>query len=169
MARTRTSSRIPHGRGRHPVRLRVCAGQRLASQGRDSQLIRPLLIPSPGTREGPQPAFPLVRGPLRTWWVKDSNLRSFRDGFTDQRRHACDQRQCLSPDNFRAYSPQIAGYSRTPPASNSRSRRRAMTSSPTPRPWRLDEIGRQLLSPVRRGRGLALPSPPSRHGQERCS
>jgi len=37
----------------------------------------------------------------RTWWqVKDSNLRSFRDGFTDQRRQACDQRQCLSANKL---------------------------------------------------------------------
>jgi hypothetical protein len=43
----------------------------------------PFWIPPPGTREGPRPAFPQVRGPLSTWWqVKDSNLRSFRDGFT---------------------------------------------------------------------------------------
>src|ERR1035437_9262179 len=54
----------------------------------------PFWIPPPGTREGPRPAFPQVRGPLSTWWqVKDSNLRSFRDGFTDQRRQALDQRK----------------------------------------------------------------------------
>src|ERR1039458_4458215 len=36
-----------------------------------------------------------------TWWqVKDSNLRSFRDGSTDHRPHARDQRQCLSPDKL---------------------------------------------------------------------
>ncbi len=39
--------------------------------------------PHPRTREGPRPASPLVRGLIGTWWqVKDSNLRSFRDGFT---------------------------------------------------------------------------------------
>src|SRR5450631_210192 len=43
----------------------------------------PLSIPTPATRRGPRPAFPLVRALSRTWWqVKDSNLRSFRDGFT---------------------------------------------------------------------------------------
>jgi len=57
----------------------------------------PFWIPPPGTREGPRPAFPQVRGPLSTWWqVKDSNLRSFRDGFTDHRHQACDQRKCRS-------------------------------------------------------------------------
>jgi hypothetical protein len=36
-----------------------------------------------------------------TWWqVKDSNLRSFRDGFTDHRLQASDQRQCLSPSKL---------------------------------------------------------------------
>ena len=72
-----------------------------------------------------------------TWWqVKDSNLRSFRDGFTDHRRQACDQRQYLSPDNFRAYSPQIADNGLLQPdtsASGSRSRRRSTTSCPTPK------------------------------------
>src|ERR1035437_10082174 len=54
----------------------------------------PFWIPPPGTREGPRPAFPQVRGPLSTWGqVKDSNLRSFRDGFTDQRRQALEQRK----------------------------------------------------------------------------
>ena len=107
-------------------------------------------IPPPGTRKGPQPAFPQVRGPFSTWWqVKDSNLRSFRDGFTDQRRQACDQRQYLSPDNFRAYSPQIAGDNRQQPdtpASNSRSRRRT-TSSPTPQTQAI--MLRSRFSPTR--------------------
>ena len=59
--------------------------------------------------QGPQPASPQVKSPLRTWWqVKDSNLRSFRDGFTDQRQQARDQPRRLSLDNFRAYSPQTA-------------------------------------------------------------
>ena len=34
-------------------------------------------------KKGPWPAFPQVRGPSSSvWQVKDSNLRSFRDGFT---------------------------------------------------------------------------------------
>src|SRR6516162_5044963 len=34
-------------------------------------------------RQRPLTAFPLVRGRLHSWWrVKDSNLGSFRDGFT---------------------------------------------------------------------------------------
>ena len=76
----------------------------------------PFWIPPPGTREGPRPAFPQVRGPLSTWWqVKDSNLRSFRDGFTVPRLQTCDQRKRLSRNNFHAYSPQIADDHRQQP------------------------------------------------------
>src|ERR1035437_10855527 len=51
-----------------------------------------------------------------TWWQrKDSNLRSFRDGFTVPRLQARDQRKCLTRNNFRAYSPQIADAHRLPP------------------------------------------------------
>jgi hypothetical protein len=40
--------------------------------------------PNGTDNNGPQPAFPLVGGRLPfTWRVKDSNLRSFRDGFTE--------------------------------------------------------------------------------------
>jgi hypothetical protein len=71
----------------------------------------------------------------RTWWqVKDSNLRSFRDGFTVPRRQDRDQCKRLTRNNFRAYSPQIADDHRLPPdtsASDSHSRRRATTSSRT--------------------------------------
>src|SRR5450759_1070070 len=68
------------------------------------------------TRKCPQPAFPQVKGPFSTWWqVKDSNLRSFRDGFTVPRLQACDQRKRLTCNNFRAYSPQTAVASRGQP------------------------------------------------------
>src|SRR5674476_1561468 len=46
---------------------------------------------------------------------QDSKLRNSCDGFTDQGRQGRDQRQYLSPNNFRAYSPQIAGGSRLQP------------------------------------------------------
>jgi len=78
---------------------------------------------------------------------QDSKLRNSCDGFTDQGRQACDQRQYLSPDNFRAYSPQIAGDSRIPPASNSRPRRRTTTSSPTPQTQAI--MLRSRVSPTR--------------------
>jgi|SRR5450631_647280 len=65
------------------------------------------------TQRGLRPAFPQVRGPLRTWWqVKDSNLRSFRDGYTVLGLQACDQQKRCPRNNFRAYSPQTADVSR---------------------------------------------------------
>jgi hydroxypyruvate isomerase len=47
--------------------------------------------------------------------VKDSNHRSFRDGFTVPRLQACDQRKRLTRNNFRAYSPQTTVNSRRQP------------------------------------------------------
>jgi len=47
--------------------------------------------------------------------VKDSNLRSFRDGFTVPRPQTCDQRRRLTRNNFRAYSPRTADVSRGRP------------------------------------------------------
>jgi hypothetical protein len=91
---------------------------------------------------------------------QDSKLRSSCDGFTDQRRQACDQRPYLSPDNFRAYSPQTAGDNRLQPdtpASSSRPRRRTTTSSPTPQTRAIVvEIACQPNPPSAEGRGLRL-------------
>src|SRR5450631_3401509 len=71
---------------------RVCTGHRPATQNHDGSQKRPASMPHQVYEKGPKPAFPLVRGPLSTWWqVKDSNLRSFRDGFTVPRLQACDQ------------------------------------------------------------------------------
>jgi hypothetical protein len=47
--------------------------------------------------------------------VKDSNLRSFRDGSTVHRLQDRDQRKRLTRNNFRAYSPQIADDHRLQP------------------------------------------------------
>jgi hypothetical protein len=66
----------------------------------------------------PDPRFRRSRALSRTWWqVKDSNLRSFRDGFTDQRRQARDQRKrsfhrqltCAFPTDTRR-QPTAAGH-----------------------------------------------------------
>src|SRR5664280_2183102 len=47
------------------------------------------------------PLLHRIRGPFSTWWqVKDSNLRSFRDGFTVHERQAGEQRQCLSTNTL---------------------------------------------------------------------
>ena len=106
---TRTSSRIPHGRRPCPSVLRICAGHRSAAKDRDDRVFPKFRLPHRVHEEGPHPAFPLVRGPFSTWWqVKDSNLRSFRDGFTVPRLQTFDQRKRLSRNNFHAYSPQIA-------------------------------------------------------------
>src|ERR1035437_7725428 len=82
-----------------------------------------------------EPRFRSSEALSGTWWqVKDSNLRSFRDGFTVPRLQDRDQRKRLTHNNFRAYSPQIAADHRLPPdtsASDSHSRRRATRSSRT--------------------------------------
>ena len=68
------------------------------------------------------PLLHRIRGPLSTWWqVKDSNLRSFRDGFTVPRLQDRDQRKRLTRNNFRAYSPQTADVGRVQPDTSGRS------------------------------------------------
>jgi len=121
MARTPSSSRTPHGLRHHPPTVRVGAGQRPAAEGLDGRSIQPVSIPPAGISEGPQPASPQARGPFSTWWqVKDSNLRSFRDGFTVPRLQACDHWKRLTRNNFRAYSPQIADVSPSQPDTSRR-------------------------------------------------
>ena len=66
--------------------------------------------------------------------------------------NALTSENALSPNNFRAYSPQTADHSRLQPdtaASNPRSRRRAMKWSPTPQTRAIVvEISCQLNSPT---------------------
>jgi hypothetical protein len=63
-----------------------------------------------------EPRFRRSEALSRTWWqVKDSNLRSFRDGFTVPSLQARDQRKRLTYKNFRMYSPQIADDHRLQP------------------------------------------------------
>src|SRR5665647_480502 len=90
--------------------------------------------------------------PLITWWpVKDSNLRSFRDGFTDQRRQAREQRQCLSANKLpcvfppdRRLHPTTAGH----PSEQFAFTRRASTSSQTPHTWAI--MGEARVTSTRR-------------------
>jgi hypothetical protein len=136
VARTQTSSRIPHGHRHHPSAERVCAGHRPAAEGRDGRLSHPSLdTPARYMRRASDQRFRWSEALSSTrWQVKDSNLRSFRDGFTVPRLQDRDQRKRLTRNNFRAYSPQIADDHRLPPdtsASNPHSRRRATTSSRT--------------------------------------
>ena len=74
-------------------------------------------------------------GPFSTWWqVKDSNLRSFRDGFIVHERQAGEQRQwlstntlpCVFPTDSRPH-PTTAGQ---PSEQFARSLLRATTSRP---------------------------------------
>src|SRR5664280_1109188 len=87
---------------RHPIRT---------TRFRSSQACDPKLWGSPKRHRFDTPARYIMRASeprfrssealSGTWWqVKDSNLRSFRDGFTDHRPRARDQRQCLSPDKL---------------------------------------------------------------------
>ena len=92
------------------------AGYGPVAEGRDKRLIDGSLNAPTGYAKGPRPAFPQVKSPFSTWWqVKDSNLRSFRDGFTVPRLQDRDQCKRLTRKNFRAYSPQIADDFRLQP------------------------------------------------------
>ena len=70
----------------------------LRPQNHDDSQNGPIRYPRQVYEKGLRPRFRRSEALSHTWWqVKDSNLRSFRDGFTDHRRQARDQRQCLSP------------------------------------------------------------------------
>jgi len=65
----------------------------------------PFRYPHQVCKKGLRPRFRWSEALSHTWWqVKDSNLRSFRDGFTVPRPQARDQRKCLTRNNFRAHS-----------------------------------------------------------------
>ena len=78
---------------------RVCAGHRPAiQQPAERQNTVVFDTPTRYKKEGLRPRFRRSKALSRTWWqVKDSNLRSFRDGFTVLERQGCDQRKRLSP------------------------------------------------------------------------
>ena len=90
---------------------RVCAGHRPAiQQPAERQNTVVFDTPTRYKKEGLRPRFRWSEALSRTWWqVKDSNLRSFRDGFTDHGRQRADQpkrflaRQltCAFPTNSR--------------------------------------------------------------------
>jgi hypothetical protein len=79
----------------------------------------PFRYPNRYIKRASEPRFRRSEAFSHTWWqVKDSNLRSFRDGFTDQRRHARDPRKrpfhrqltCAFPTDTRR-QPTAAGHS----------------------------------------------------------
>ena len=103
---------------------RVCAGHRPAiQQPAERQNTVVFDTPTRYKKEGLRPRFRRSEALSRTWWqVKDSNLRSFRDGFTDQRRQACDQRKCRSQRQLACVFPTDSRLQPDTAASNSRSR-----------------------------------------------
>jgi hypothetical protein len=138
VARTQTSSRIPHGHRHHPSAERVCAGHRPAAEGRDGRLSHPSLdTPTRYMRRASDQRFRWSEALLSTQWqVKDSNLRSFRDGFTDQGRQACDQRECPVPQQLACVFPTDSRPQPTTTGHRSEQfafTRRATTWIPTPR------------------------------------
>jgi hypothetical protein len=96
---------------------RVCAGHRPAiQQPAERQNTVVFDTPTRYTGKASDRRFRWSEALSRTWWqVKDSNLRSSRDGYTDHGRQRADQRKRLSHNNLRAHSPQTAGDSRPQP------------------------------------------------------
>ena len=116
VAWTRTSRRIPGGLSATRSGLRVSAAHRPATRSSGDRQNNTVSIPHGYMTRASEPRFRSSEALSGTWWqVKDSNLRSFRDGFTVPRLQACDQRRRLALSNFRAYSPQTADVSRTLP------------------------------------------------------
>ena len=114
---TRTSRRIPGG----PSATRSGSMRLRRSQACDPRLggspkQRRFDTPTRYTKRASETRFRRSEALSSTWWqVKDSNLRGFRDGFTDQRWQARDQRHAYPPTNFRAYSQQTADVNRSQP------------------------------------------------------
>ena len=107
-------TRFPRPFPARPNRHRVSAGQKPGNVTAN--------LPTPHTPTGyeqraPDSRFRRSDAPSCTWWqVKDSNLRSFRDGFTDRRMPPAHQQLLGSPANFAANSPQTLDVHRRLPA-----------------------------------------------------
>ena len=112
--------------------LRVCAGHRPAAPEPDDRQNRAVFdTPAWYMRRGPRPRFRRSEALSRTrWQVKDSNLRSSRDGFTVQRRQACDQRECLSPQQLPCVFPTNSRRQPTSAEAN-----RTIPDAGTLQPW----------------------------------
>jgi hypothetical protein len=78
---------------RHPIRFtRFRRSQACDPKSLGPPKRRRFDTPIGYTKRASEPRFRRSEALSRTWWqVKDSNLRSFRDGFTDHRLQACDQ------------------------------------------------------------------------------
>ena len=110
---------------------RVCAGHRPATPEPDDRQNRAVFdTPAWYMRRGLRPRFRRSEALSRTrWQVKDSNLRSFRDGFTDHERQARDQRK---RPFHRQLTCAFPTDTRRQPTTTDRSRtlRRSMTLKP---------------------------------------
>src|SRR5664280_300716 len=121
---------------RHPIRT---------TRFRSSQACDPKLWGSPKRHRfdtptryimrASEPRFRSSEALSGTWWlVKDSNLRSFRDGFTVHERQAGEQRQCLSTNTLPCVFPTDSRLHPTtagqPSEQFARSLLRATTSRP---------------------------------------
>jgi hypothetical protein len=108
--RQRSDQSGQHGRGNpnfraHYVRTptppirssRLCRSQAWTPEPDDRQNGAAFDTPTRYKKEGLRPRLRRSEALSCTrWQVKDSNLRSFRDGFTVLGRQACDQQKCLS-------------------------------------------------------------------------
>jgi hypothetical protein len=116
-ARAQLQPHVPRPAGQRPVDLGGTMCLKPAS----------VHIPGEGMRRGPDLRFRRSEAPSRrvwqVWQVKDSNLRSFRDGFTD-RPPAAGLRKLRIGAKFRTHSARLAGSSRrqSPPAAVGRAR-----------------------------------------------
>jgi len=109
---------------RHPIRfMRLRRSQACDPKDWRSPKRCRFDTPTGYTTRTSEPRFRRSEALSSTWWqVKDSNLRSFRDGFTDHRLRTRDQHQRLSPDKLPGVfptdsrrQPTTAVVNRTPP------------------------------------------------------
>jgi hypothetical protein len=126
-----TSSRIPHKRRRRPSALpRLCRSQTCGRTPCD--LLNHASMDTPTRYMKGSPPRRFHWSALSSTWcqVKDSNLRSFRDGSTDQGRQACDQRECLVPQQLPCVFPTDSRPQPDAPKSTSRSRPPPVLTTP---------------------------------------
>ena len=106
-------------RGSAPKHLLTYIARATAERHTACRKQRRLDTPTRYIMRASEPRFRSSEALSGTWWqVKDSNLRSFRDGFTVHWLQGCDQRKRLARNNFRTFSqkqPSPTGANRTLP------------------------------------------------------
>ena len=115
---TRTSRRIPGGPSATHQVYAFAQVTGLRPKVLRTAKTAPFRYPNRYIKRASEPRFRRSEAFSHTWWqVKDSNLRSFRDGFTDHGRQARDQRRrpshrqltCAFPTDSRP-QPTTAGH-----------------------------------------------------------